>query len=238
MTEKPQGLVPAVGEEPVESPTPTISPASLAEHSATTSPDADAIVERLLEKLKAELDPVVEAKVLARMNSMKDKRLAKVDEILEFVKQAGGDPNKVQGSLTIRTLEERLAALEQPASPVTPGRATKEDDEARTAKFLNDLKDESGVGLTDAELHQIWDGKRYTTWEAAEKDARKAAFKKAKGESIGAGAVVTEAGQSSSESDEGALTAELAQLQDGNLSDPKNKKRRAEIRAKLIAQRG
>jgi hypothetical protein len=49
MTETPQGLVPAVGTEPTGSPIPQVSPASPVEHSATTSPDADAIVDKLLE---------------------------------------------------------------------------------------------------------------------------------------------------------------------------------------------
>jgi hypothetical protein len=238
MTETAQGLAPAVGEEPKGKPTPTISPASPAENSATTSPDTDAIVAKLMERLTAELDPVVEAKVLARVNSMKDKRLAKVDEILEFVKAAGGDPNKVQGTLTIRTLEERLEALEQPASPAISGKVAGGDDEARTAKFLNDLKDESGVELSDEELARIWGGKRYTNWDDAFKDAKKAAWKKAKGESIGAGAVVTEAGATASADDVEDLARELNQLQKGNISDPNNKKRRAEIKAKLAAQRG
>jgi hypothetical protein len=34
------------------------------------------------------------------------------------------------------------------------------------------------------------------------------------------------------------LAKELNQLQKGNISDPNNKKRRAEIKAKLAAQRG
>ena len=63
MTDQAQGLAPAVGQEPSGSPTPVISPASPAERSATPSPDADAIVEKLLERLKTELDPVVEARL-------------------------------------------------------------------------------------------------------------------------------------------------------------------------------
>lgn len=207
MTANPQGVVPAVGEEPLGPPAPVISPASPAEPSATTGPDTDAIVERLMQRLKTELDPVVEAKVLARMNSMKDKRLAKVDEILEFVKQAGGDPNKVQGPLTIRTLEDRLQALESPAPAATPGRVAQGDNEARTAEFLNNLKDESGIAFTDDELKAIWNGKRYTRIEDAFKDVRNAAWKKAKQANVGAGAAV---GSPGGQTAEGETDEELA----------------------------
>lgn len=197
MTDQAQGLAPAVGEEPAGLPTPQISPASPAEHSATTSPDADAIVERLLERLKTELDPVVEAKVLARVNSMKDKRLAKVDEILEYVKQAGGDASKVQGPLTIRTLEERLEALEKPASAATPGRVAKEDDDAKAAEILSKIKRDSEVVFTPEEVSIFWGkDKSFTSWENAEEAARKAAAKKLKGENITTGATVSTGGRS------------------------------------------
>ena len=119
-------------------------------------------------------------------------------------------------------------------------RSTDGDAESRTAKFLNDLKDESGVELTDEEVHQIWDGKRYTNWEDAFRDARKAAFKKAKGEKIGAGAVVFESGVGVTSATEDELARELRDIQEGRRGSaisPENKKRRAELKAQLASQR-
>ena len=84
------------------------------------------------------------------------------------------------------------------------------------------------------------DGKRYTNWEDAFKDARKAAFKKAKGEKIGAGAVVSESGVGVTSATEDELARELRDIQEGRRGSaisPENKKRRAEIRAQLASQR-
>jgi hypothetical protein len=98
--------------------------------------------------------------------------------------------------MALERIVERELAGEASAGAV-PGRTAQEepDIERKTAEFLNDLKDESGVELTDEELTQIWGGKRYTNWDDAFRDVRKAAFKKAKGEKIMPAAVVAEGGK-------------------------------------------
>ncbi len=76
-------------------------------------------------------------------------------------------------------------------------------------------------------------------WDDAFKDARKAAFKKAKGESIGAGAAVSEAASSASAEDKETLAKELLEIQTGKRGDarsPENVKRRKEIREKLASK--
>lgn len=236
MTEKEQDALPVVEQEAPGKPTPVVSGGSADAGSATVGPDVLkelAEVRERLAKLPDEID--------ARFKSGKDKRFAKVDEIYQWVKDAGGDPSKIAGKLDRQELVERLEALEKPeVQSGAPGRVAVADAETRTARFLNDLKDESGIELSDEELKQIWDGKRYTNWDDAFKDAKKAAWKKAKQANIGAGAVASSPGASAPSKDDEALAKELADIQAGKQGSPvspENKKRRAEIKAKLAATR-
>ena len=240
MTASVQDAFPVVEPEPTGPPAPDVSGGSADAGSAATGPDASAFAKELAE-VKARLERLPDD-IDARFKSAKDKRFAKVDEIYEWVKAAGGDPKKIEDKIERQALVDRLEALEKPTSSSVsaPGRATDGDAESRTAKFLNDLKDESGVELTDEEVHLIWDGKRYTNWEDAFKDARKAAFKKAKGEKIGAGAVVSESGVGVTSATEDELARELRDIQEGRRGSaisPENKKRRAELKAQLASQR-
>jgi hypothetical protein len=113
-----------------------------------------------------------------------------------YLQAAGGDPRKAAREMALDQVAQRELDR-QSSEPEVPGRTAGEDPDEKTAQFLNELKDESGIELTDEELHSIWDGKRYTTWKAAEADARKAAFKKAKQGNIGAGAAASTAGEQS-----------------------------------------
>ena len=232
MTDLAQDAIPVVEQEAEGSPTPQVSGGSREAGSVATGPDASAL-EKKLAALEEKLEKLPDL-IDARVKSTKDKRFQDLDKIKQYLDEAQGDAKLAARNMLLDDMLEKPAPVQSGA----PGRATAEDAEGKTAKFLNDLKDESGVELSDEELKQVWGGKRYTTWDDAFKDVRKAAFKKAKGESIGAGAVVSEPGTSASSDDTDELAKELSELQNSNLSDPKNKKRRAEIKAKLAAQRG
>lgn len=235
MTEKAQDALPAVEQEPKGSPIPEVSGGSVEAGSATTGPDVGALEKKLarIEETLTKLPDLIDA----RVKSTKDKRFQDLDKIKAYLDEAKGDPKLAARNMVLDEMVEKAEAPARVQGSALGG-ATTEDAESKTAKFLNDLKDESGVELSDEELAHIWGGKRYTNWDDAFKDAKKAAWKKAKGESIGAGAVVTEAGATASSDDVEDLAKELAKLQKGDIHNSDNKKRRAEIRAKLAAQRG
>jgi hypothetical protein len=234
MTEQtPQPEVLGGTEEQKGRPTPEVSEVSAAVTPSSQQVDTDALAAKLADVIL----PKFEEQARKRAQSVFDKTSYQFETMAEYLKAAGGDPRKAAREMALDQVAQR-EMVRQTSEPEVPGRTKGEDDETRTARFLNDLKDESGVELSDEELARIWGGKRYTNWDDAFKDAKKAAWKKAKGESIGAGAVVTEAGATASTDDVEDLAKELNQLQKGNISDPNNKKRRAEIKAKLAAQRG
>jgi len=228
MTEGQQDALPAVEQEPAGKPIPQVSGGSPEEGSAAAGPDASALAKELAE-LRTRLDKLPE-EIDARFKSGKDKRFAKVDEIYEWVKASGGDPKKIEDRVERQVLLERLEALEKPESVQVGahGGAADKDAESRTAKFLNDLKDESGVELTDEELGQIWGGRRYTNWDDAFRDARKPAFKKAKGETIVPAAVVAEGGRTAQ------VTGDLAEKYKSEMTAARGKGHAAgrEIKAK------
>jgi len=237
MTEKVQDALPVVEQEPVGSPTPQVSGGLPDAGSAATGPDASALAKDLAE-MKAQLEKLPDL-IDARVKSTKDKRFQDLEKVKQYLDEAKGDAKLAARNML---LDQMMEEGKEPAKVQVgaPGRATDEDAEGKTAKFLNDLKDESGVELSDEELKQIWSGKRYTNWDDAFKDARKAAFKKAKGESITPAATVAEPGAGASRADED-LARELLSIQNGERGSPispENKKRRAEIKAKLAAKRG
>jgi len=198
MTDNVRDAIPVVEQEPGKKPLPDVSGGSAEAGSATTGPDVGALVKELAE-VKARLDKLPED-IDARFKSGKDKRLAKVDEIYEWVKAAGGDASKIEDKVERQVLLERLEALEKPTgSGGALGRATAEDHERKTAEFLNDLKDRSGIAFTDEELKAAWNGKRYTRIEDAFKDVERAAWKKAKQGNVGAGAAVGSPGGQTAE---------------------------------------
>jgi hypothetical protein len=200
MTEKAQDALPVVEQEPGKKPIPDVSGGSADAGSATTGPDVSSLVKELAE-VKARLDKLPDD-IDARFKSGKDKRFAKVDEIYEWAKKAGGDPKKIEDAVERQVLLERLEALEQPTgSGGAPGRATAEDIESKTAEFLNDLKDRSGIELTDEDLKTVWGGKRYTRFEEASADVERFAWKKAKQANVGAGAAATGGGKQVTQSD-------------------------------------
>lgn len=233
MTEKVQDALPVVEQEPKGPPTPDVSGGSADAGSAAPGPDASALEKKLaaLEQRLEKLPDLIDA----RVKSTKDKRFQDLEKVKQYLDEAKGDAKLAARNML---LDQMLQEGKEPApvQPSAPGRAIGEDAESRTAKFLNDLKDESGVELTDEELAQVWGGKRYTNWDDAFKDVRRAAFKKAKGESIGAGAVVSEATTGAKAEDAEGLARELSEIQAGRRgspTSPENAKRRKEIRAQL-----
>jgi hypothetical protein len=134
-----------------EVPLPEGSGGSGGEGSASSGLDVDALVEKL--------GQVIDDKVDARFKSGKDKRFAKIDEI---IKKAGGDPERIRTDLE---LEEMRDKLEQMASgqgniggTVAPKEAPKVDVEAdrqKTTEYLAKVKEEYGTVPTHDELAEI-----------------------------------------------------------------------------------
>jgi len=233
MTEKAQDALPVVEREPEGAPLPEVSGGSAVVGSATTGPDAS-VLEKRLAALEEKLEKLPDA-IDARVKSTKDKRFQDLAEVKQYLDEAKGDAKLAARNML---LDQMMEEGKEPAKVQVgaQGRATDGDLEDQTAKFLNDLKDESGVELSDEELKRVWGGKRYTNLQDAFKDVRKAAFKKAKGESIGAGAAVTEPAANASSDDKETLAKELLDIQTGKRGDarsPDNVKRRKEIREKL-----
>ena len=235
MTEKTQ-LPEVLGgaEEQEGKPIPAVSEASAEAKPSSQQVDMDALAAKLADKIL----PKFEEQAKKRAQSVFDKTGYQFETMAEYLKASGGDPKKAAREMALDQVVQR--EMGQSSEPEFPGRDKGEDAETRTAKFLNDLKDESGMELSDEELRGIWNGKRYTTYEDAYKDARKAAWKKAKQANIGAGAVAAQPGASVASLDVEDLAKELAAIQEGKRGSPispENKTRRAEIKAKLAAAR-
>lgn len=237
MTESAQDALPVVEREPEGSPIPEVSGGSPEAGSATTGPDASALESKLaaLEEKLEKLPDLIDA----RVKSTKDKRFQDLEKVKQYLDEAKGDAKLAARNML---LDQMMEEGKEPArvQAGASGKATGEDIEGKTAKFLNDLRDESGVDLSDEEVAQIWQGKRYTNLDDAFKDARRAAFKKAKGEKIGAGATVTEQATPVKPESEEGLSQELADIltgKHGSATSEENQKRRKEIRAQLAAMR-
>jgi hypothetical protein len=179
-------------EEPEGRPTPEVS-----EVSAAVTPSSQQVGTGALE---AKLDTILtkfEDQAQRRAQSVFDKTGYQFETMAKYLAAAGGDPKKAAREMAIDQVVQREMSS-QSSEPEVPGRTKGEDSEKRTAQFLNDLQDESGIEMSDEELKEIWGGKRYTNYDDAFKDARKAAFKKAKQENIGAGAAASSGGARSS----------------------------------------
>jgi len=202
MTEKAQDALPVVEQDAVGKPIPQVSGGSADAGSATTGPDVSALDKRLagIEEKLSTLDRI-DDKIDARFKSSTDKRFQNLQQFKDALDEAKGDVKLAARNMLLDEMLEERKASPAPSSGGDRGRSPAANDESLTAKFLNELKDESGVELTDEELHRVWDGKRYTALDDAFKDAKKAAWKKAKGESIGLGAAATGGGKQVTQSD-------------------------------------
>jgi hypothetical protein len=223
-------------EEPKGPPIPEVSDAS-----AVTQPSGQQVdVEALVEKVAAKLLPAIEDAAGRKAQSLFDQKTYQFERMAEKLKEAGGDPKKAAQAMALERIVERELAGEASAGAV-PGRTAQEepDIERKTAEFLNDLKERSGIELTDEEVESIWKGKRYAGPSAlkdAFRDVEAYAWKKARQATVTPAAAAAPSGGSPASKDEAALTAELADIQAGKRgspTSPENKKRREEIRQQL-----
>src|SRR3990167_3997637 len=222
-------------EEQTGRPIPQVSEVSAAETPSGQQVDMDALAEKLADKIL----PKFEEQAKRRAQGIFDKTSYQFETMAEYLKAAGGDPKKAARDMALDKVAEREMAR-QSSEPEAPGRTKGEDPEKRTEEILKEIEEESGIRFTRAELDSLWTGKEYRSWDEAKKDMRKAAFKKAKGEKIGAGAVVSESGVGVTSATEDELARELRDIQEGRRGSaisPENKKRRAELKAQLASQR-
>lgn len=202
-------------------PIPAISAGSEDESSAQPSFDVEALAKRLLERL----DPVIESKVDARYKSGKDVRFSKVDEIYEWVKASGGDPEKVRAALTESTLVRRIEDLETRlgsggASGTAPSGSTLE-------QVATEILSQAGIELNDP-LVAEWSGKSFPSERAALKSLGDSIAKKIRQSDVSPAAAATAGKQSASVKGETyeSLAGELTDLR-GKFDSESQKKRKA-----------
>ena len=223
-------------------PTPSFSEASEGQPSSESkSVDVSALVRRQ-EELERKLQEFER-----REQSIKDKRLGEHDKRLQelermggLLKEHGGDVNKAVRDMRILEAEERLLASNpEPELPSRklPGKEQMEEEyERRVTDYLKKR------GITDPadirEATKDMAGKVYQNVEDALVDvaAMADAFKENRGRQqapASQGAASTPKGSPPVGKSQEELEEELAKLQSGDLRDPDNRKRRAEIRAEL-----
>ncbi len=182
------------GEEESQAlPIPDISAGSTEAGSAQPGFDADAFEEKFFDRL----DGILDDKVDRRFKSDKDRRfntLSKAEEILAAVEVAGGDPEKIRGSLERDALLNRLDAMEEKlSSSGAGGTATIEDAQKQKlndeiAELLTDAKAEHGVEVSNAELQELVDSKDFRSALEYRNAVSGVIIKKAKQGNIGSGA--------------------------------------------------
>jgi len=180
-------------EEPQGSPIPKVSEVSAAVTPSGRQVDEDALVERLVERVL----PKFEEAAKRRAQSIFDKSSYQFETMAEYLKAADGDPKKAAREMALDQVAQREMSR-QSSEPEVPGRTEGEDRKERerqTQRILDEVEDETGVRLVNDDLKAIWGDKEYHNWTEPKRDAIKAAVKKLKGESIGAGAVVAEGGK-------------------------------------------
>jgi len=211
-------------------PMPEISAGSTDAGSAQPGIDADALVEKFIERL----DPILDERVDARFKSGKDVRFSKVDEIYDWVKASGGDPEKIRMSLERSAYEERLSALEARlqggAGGAVPAQETQgyRFSEDRAAEILS----EAGVDWDNPEVVQ-WTGRTFASETQAEAALKAAVAKGKKQESVGAGASAGPTGASVHPKGDTyeELAEELASLR--GKFDPESQNKRREIQSRM-----
>lgn len=184
MTEEILDVQPTGEGDAQEAPLPTISSSSADVSSEAPQFDAEALADRMLEKLA----PLLDNKIDARFKSAKDKRFAKVEEILLAVKEAGGDPEKVRGRLEQADLYDRLDKIEAGIrSGGAVGAAPEPDIQSDTVEILQ----KAGIPFDDPDVAK-WASKSFTSEAQALADLRAVVTKRARQESaIGQAATVS-----------------------------------------------
>jgi len=142
--------------EQQEPPVPAMpSAGSPPESSAQKGPDVSALIEAEVERRISALDSTLDDKVDARFKSGKDKRLAKVEEIYNWVKEAGGDVDKIKTSLELSDMREQLASIQ--SGPVgAVGAAAQTDSKWTVAQAKTDIILKSaGIAPDDSEYNLL-----------------------------------------------------------------------------------
>lgn len=224
MTEEILDVQPTGEGDAQEAPLPTISSSSADVSSEAPQFDAGALADSVLEKLVPTLDEIVDR----RFKSAKDKRFAKVEEILSAVKEAGGDPEKVRGRLEQADLYDRLDKIEAGiSSGGAIGIAPEPDIQSDTAEILQ----KAGISFDDPDVAE-WASKSFTSEAQALSGLRAVVTKRARQENVTAAATVGAPGQPVAEGDSYAeLGARLAGLR--GKFDEESQKSRKEIQAKM-----
>ena len=215
-------------EEEAGLPTPTISAGSGGAGSAQSGFDVEALAEKLLEKL----EPVIDNKVDARYKSGKDVRFNKVDEIYEWVKASGGDPDKIRGALAESSYANRLEKLEAAlASGGAVGTATNRGAEA-LEKVATEILSKAGIKFGDPIVGE-WSGKEFASEEEAIQALATSVTKRVRQGDVSQAA--SSSSGSTSANVEGETYESLAQELAGMRGkfDEKTNKRRAEIQEKM-----
>ena len=211
--------------EPKEAPLPEISSSSTDVSSEAPQFDADALAEKTIEKLVPTLEELIDR----RFKSAKDKRFAKVEEILSAVKEAGGDPEKVRGRLEQADLYDRLDKIEAGiSSGGAIGIAPEPDIQSDTAEILQ----KADIPFDDPDVAE-WASKSFTSEAQALTGLRAVVTKRAKQANVGAAATMGSSGVPAPKSgDAEDITAELQAIQHGergNPFSPENMNKRAEL---------
>ncbi len=209
--------------------------------SSTVAGSDAATVERLaaMEKTLSELPDMIDS----RFKSTKDKSVAglvnKVEEIVSWVEQAGGDPNKIRTDLQISELKGQVAAFEGPGGAV--GTAPTGDAQSLMQGDSTKILNEAGIAFDDPEYLQLVTenaGAGRENWNnTLSVFAVRRARKGLKSGSVTAAAAVIESGAAPvAGAEETSLQGELQSFYDGDhgsLAKPENSKRLKEISAEL-----
>ena len=197
MTEEILDVQPTGEADSQEAPLPTISSSSADVSSEAPQFDADALAEKTIEKLVPTLEELIDR----RFKSAKDKRFAKVEEILTAVKEAGGDPEKVRGRLEQADLYDRLDKIEAGiSSGGAVGAAPEPDIQGDTAEILQ----KAGISFDDPDVAE-WADKSFTSETQAITALKALTTKRAKqanvtqAATVGAGAQPAPPGESDDE---------------------------------------
>ena len=190
----------------------------------------DALGEKL--SVLDNLDDLVDA----RFKSGKDKRYAKVEEIYDWVKRSGGDPEVIQGDLEISELRQRLEAVE---SGGAGGTAPVVDAQTQMSGDATTILRDAGIAFNDPEYLQLVEsnpGVMPNQWRTIMGDfVDRRATKDAKAEGITESAAISEGGTPPGEETPDSLAAELGQLKQLPTTR-ENMIRRREILAKMGSQ--
>lgn len=214
------------GDEPVL-PVPEVSPGPADVSSEAPGIDVEAFADKVLERI----DSVLDDKVDARVKSIKDRRmakLAKADEILEFVELAGGDKEKIRDALNQSELLGRLDAIEERlGSGSAGGSAPARDIQKEAAEILT----EADISYDDPSIAE-WAAKSFASETQAITALRSVVTKRHKNLNIGPAATVGAAGRPAASGDSYAeLGEQLAGLR--GKFDEESQKSRKEIQSKM-----